>query len=334
MDTEEQAMKKQGLLWLVRNQKELKDPQLQLLLHLLEGRDNLTDEEREQFLRHLQRQKPMLLLRLAGGKNLADLEWQILLRLLQIKNGLTDEEQELYLHSLAKKPILTDAELQELLIADLNGCFWRLLEMYQGTLYRYANRLTQNPHDAEQVVQDVMLNVYATWSGFTAERMRGLNLRAYLLRSIHNEFVEARRYDEVHNPWGMPLEIDVEEGSSILAMLEDPHPQPEVVVEEAEMLNLLRKLPKGLSQGLVLFSMGLSYQEIAEVLGLPLHLVRSRIHRARLVLKEMIKQHNSEKMQKPKGPGTRRPKKVPPTIRFFDDLSNQEIVDELDQSWE
>src|SRR5205085_1414485 len=149
-----------------------------------------------------------------------------------------------------------------------------------GAAYNLARWLTRNAHDAEDVVQEAYLRAYQFF-----DRLHGSDGRAWLLRIIRNTcytWLETNRsrepsvpFDESRHSGGRP----------------DAGPEaPRVASENREMLCCaLDELPAEFREAIVLREMeGLSYKEIAVVIGVPIGTVMSRLARARERLQESL----------------------------------------------
>jgi RNA polymerase sigma factor (sigma-70 family) len=144
-----------------------------------------------------------------------------------------------------------------------------------GSLRRYAQSLTRDPADAEDLVHDTLVRAYERRGTFRA----GGNLRAWLLSVLHNAFV-----DRVRSRRSEAARVNTAEQ---LAETRFDPPQDHVV-----RLSQIRKaffdLPEDQRAALHLVAIeGLSYQDAADVLGVPIGTLMSRIGRARTRLREM-----------------------------------------------
>ncbi|BCH25813.1 sigma-70 family RNA polymerase sigma factor [Mesorhizobium sp. L-8-3] len=144
-----------------------------------------------------------------------------------------------------------------------------------GALRRYARSLTRDSADAEDLVQDALVRAYERRASFR----HGGNLRAWLLSILHNTFVDGKRSRRAEA-------IRIERAGELAdAFLDAPQ-------EHSLRLTQLREAFLGLSEeqraALHLVAIeGLSYQEAAEALAIPLGTLMSRIGRARAALREL-----------------------------------------------
>lgn len=155
-----------------------------------------------------------------------------------------------------------------------------LVRDHAGSVYNVAYRLTGDPHDAADLTQDVMLRALAN-----LDRYRPGTLDGWLYRITKNLFLDGvRRRRRVRFD---PLP----EGDERLPASSEP--LPEDVVErhalEARLEEALLQLPADFRMAVVLCDVqGLSYEEVAIATGWPLGTVRSRIHRGRRRMRDLL----------------------------------------------
>jgi RNA polymerase sigma factor (sigma-70 family) len=146
--------------------------------------------------------------------------------------------------------------------------------------YNLARWLTRNTHDAEDVVQDAYLRAFRFFGGF-----HGGNARTWLLKIVRNTcytWLHQNGAQRSATAFDEQLHTDVAESQS-----------PETLLlrkADGQLLNqALDELPPDFREVLVLLELeGLSYREIAEVLGIPIGTVMSRLARARHRLRESV----------------------------------------------
>ena len=154
---------------------------------------------------------------------------------------------------------------------------------YVDSLYGTAMRLTRNAADAEDLVQDTYLKAFRA----SAQFQRGTNLKAWLFTILHNTFRNRRR-DAGRNP------IDVDSEAVETAMDQTSHEHsPETLLSratlDADLQAALDALPEAFRQAVWLRDVEeFSYAEIAQMVGVPLGTVMSRISRGRRLLYERL----------------------------------------------
>ena len=174
------------------------------------------------------------------------------------------------------------------LIAECLGgrrdAFGELVSRYQARLYNAAIRLVDSPDDASDVVQDAFLNAYQSLHAFKGDA----EFFTWLYRIAFNGAISLKRKKR---PTGS---LDVGTGERAF---EPADPSDYVrtghALERSEENALLHAALVRLSpehrEALTMKDLdGLRYEEIAEVLGVPVGTVRSRLHRARLELRDLL----------------------------------------------
>jgi RNA polymerase sigma-70 factor (ECF subfamily) len=174
-----------------------------------------------------------------------------------------------------------DETLTRELAADLDGAFEGLVLAYQDRLYAFGLRLTGSPRDAEEIAQDAFVRAYRALSRYPAERVQTLRLRAWLFQVTVNV---ARNRARVRRPAETPLVSPDGSRDGLSELPADDAEQPEQVAERLEeqdrVAAVVASLPERYRAAVVLRHIqGLSYQEIAAVLGQPAGTVKSNVHR-------------------------------------------------------
>ena len=159
-------------------------------------------------------------------------------------------------------------------------------------LYPTALRMTGNSSDAEDLVQDTMTRAYAGLAGFTP----GTNGRAWLFRIMANTFVNT--YRKRRREPAQVLSADTDVPYLVAARLlvdvpaqSSPSAEDEVLSEfsHSDIHEAMADLPAGFRAAIYLVDIeGYSYRDAAELLGVPIGTVMSRLHRARKRLKEQL----------------------------------------------
>lgn len=166
------------------------------------------------------------------------------------------------------------------------------------SLYRTALRLTNNPQEAEDLVQETMLKAFR----FSHTYQPGTNLRAWLFRILNTSAINRYRRLGSH-----PTPASLPEGEEfyLYNQIRDLSGQELSQGAEDEVLNkyldedvyqALNDLPLNFRMAVVLADIeGLSYKEIAEALQIPIGTVMSRISRARRQLQKSLWQYAKER---------------------------------------
>jgi RNA polymerase sigma-70 factor, ECF subfamily len=176
-------------------------------------------------------------------------------------------------------------ELLEKLSLDLAGHFQELVLAYQNWVYAFALRQTGSTVEAEDIAQEIFLQVYVTLENYPEQRIRSLKLRPWLAKIALYVCCNRSRKKRVRED---PL--DLSDGSLALEIEGDWQENPESYLESVERLQelstLLFKLPEQYRIALNCYYFAdLSYQEIAALLNQPLGTVKSNIHRGLRLLR-------------------------------------------------
>lgn len=161
----------------------------------------------------------------------------------------------------------------------------RLFEVYGERVFGLGLRVCGNASDAEDVVQETFLQVYRRWETFRGEASAGTWVYAIAARVCKGKLRKRRtvsgRMPSMSQvlPWAETTVAD---------LAEDGNPVGEAVRREAEeaVHDAIRRLPEAFRVPVVLKEMlELSVEEVGEVLGLKPETVKTRVHRARLLLR-------------------------------------------------
>ena len=156
-------------------------------------------------------------------------------------------------------------------------------------MFRFALGLTRNRARAEDLVQDTYLKAFKAFDRFRA----GSNAKSWLFRICKNHFIDRYR-EKARRPHhgGAVEELAVDSPRRSIEVFEREGIENEEIFLDLfgdEVNRYLRELPEPFRKALLLCDLeGLSYDEIAEVLEVPIGTVRSRISRGRAFLKERL----------------------------------------------
>jgi RNA polymerase sigma-70 factor (ECF subfamily) len=162
---------------------------------------------------------------------------------------------------------------------------------YMDALYSAALRMTRNPTDAEDLVQETYLRAYRGFGGF----QEGTNLKAWLYKILTNTYINIYRAKKRR-----PEQVDLDDTEDFylyrrLGGLEavDAQRSPETDVldqiPEAVVKEALEDLPDQFRMAVLLADVeGFSYKEIAEITDVPIGTVMSRLHRGRKQLQRRL----------------------------------------------
>jgi RNA polymerase sigma-70 factor (ECF subfamily) len=150
------------------------------------------------------------------------------------------------------------------------------------SLYNFAHWLTHNREDAEDLVQETYLKALKGFVSF----QQGTNFRAWIYRILRNTFLTSRSGLSVK----MTVPLDREEDAVGL-----PTDTPEAVLlaraDQQMVQGALERLPVQFREVILLCDIEeMSYQEIAEIVGIPIGTVMSRLSRARKSMRELLEE--------------------------------------------
>src|SRR5262249_38534838 len=169
--------------------------------------------------------------------------------------------------------------------------FESLAMEHMSSLYNAALRMTRNPADAEDLVQETYLKAYRAFDSF----QEGTNLKAWLYRILTNTFINTYRAKKRR-----PDETDIDDLENLylfrrLGGLEGATAGRSAEEEgldhftEAEVKEAIEALPEQFRLAVLLGDVeGFSYKEIAEILDIPIGTVMSRLHRGRRALQKRL----------------------------------------------
>jgi RNA polymerase sigma factor (sigma-70 family) len=159
-----------------------------------------------------------------------------------------------------------------------------------NSMYNFAYRLTLDADDAKDLLQDTYLKAYRFIESF----QKGTNAKAWLFRILKNSFINDYRKKSKE-----PSKVDYQEVESYYNSEEvDRQITPDLRVEALkdmigdEISNALNALDVDFRTVIILCDLeGFKYEEMAKILDIPIGTVRSRLHRARNLLKEKLSEY-------------------------------------------
>lgn len=167
---------------------------------------------------------------------------------------------------------------------------------FADQLYPTALRMTRNPADAEDLVQETFTKAFANFHQFRA----GTNLRAWLYRILTNTFINNYRKKQRE-----PRQETTDEIKDWQLAAAAKHTSTGMRSAETEVLDqlpdsdikqALARLPEDFQEVIYLVDIeGYAYKEVAEHMGTPLGTVMSRLHRARRQLRDMLADYGRER---------------------------------------
>jgi RNA polymerase sigma-70 factor (ECF subfamily) len=177
--------------------------------------------------------------------------------------------------------------------------FAELAMPYAGALYGTAVRLTRNPADAEDLVQDTMLRAFRGFHAFE----EGTNLKAWLFRILTNAYINTYRAKQRRPQESGDLD-DVEDlylyrrigGLESAVISRSAEDELLDLFTDGEVKEALEALPDIFRLPVLLADVeGFSYKEIAEILQIPIGTVMSRLHRGRKAMQKSLFEFASQR---------------------------------------
>lgn len=179
----------------------------------------------------------------------------------------------------------SDAELIELAIRGKERGFEELVNRYQRPIIGYVFRMLGDYEAALDVTQEVFIKVYNSLDRYSSQ----YKFSTWLYRIAHNAAIDYMRRNSI-----VPQSLETENRDGTYELqVESPLPSPEQERERsewrAEIEAVVKCLPAAYRELILLrHSYDLSYDEIAEVTGLPLGTVKNRLFRAREIMRELF----------------------------------------------
>lgn len=161
-------------------------------------------------------------------------------------------------------------------------------------MYNFAVRLTTDANDAEDLVQDAIVKAYRFFDSYE----KGTNAKAWLFRILKNSYINNYRKQSKQ-----PNHVDYDEVSTFYETVRDETTDTSDLenimyreLMDDDMTNALAQIPEDFRTVVLLCDVeGFTYEEIANMLDVPIGTIRSRLHRGRNLLKTQLQEYAQKK---------------------------------------
>ncbi len=194
---------------------------------------------------------------------------------------------------LRRNPPLTDAELAVHAAAGSGDAFHELVRRFERPVLSLIVRMVGDPAIAEDLAQETFVKAFRHLDRYDPKR----KLASWLFKIAHNTTLDHLRRK---HPESVPLEAGGEEDEETWEVLAAPETTaPDRRAESAEVMAGLEEALRALAPRyreilLLRFREGLAYQEIAEVIGVPMGTMKIQLHRARKSLATELERRGFE----------------------------------------
>jgi len=168
------------------------------------------------------------------------------------------------------------------------AAFDELVRRFEKRVFNYALRITGNYNDACDVAQEAFIRAFHSIQTFRGDA----KFATWIYRIVTNVYLDERKRLKSHPTTSLDDTIELDE-NSVTRQIEDTAPTPDEIVETKERMRVLQRainsLPDYQRVIITLYHVEhRSYEEIAQILHLPIGTVKSRLNRARLAIAQIL----------------------------------------------
>jgi RNA polymerase sigma-70 factor, ECF subfamily len=191
--------------------------------------------------------------------------------------------------------------------AELRELFEEQALQYMDQLYAAALRMTRNPADAGDLVQETYMKAYAAFKSYE----QGTNLKAWLYRILTNTFINSYRKNQREPYQGAIDELEdwqLGGAESLTQGRTTRSAEAEAIdhLPDSDVKAALQAIPEDFRLAVYLADVeGFSYQEIADIMKTPVGTVMSRLHRGRRLLRDLLADYARDRGITVPAPATR-----------------------------